>query len=153
MQSLGWINLLRLMPSELQETLLITTANGLELNIQSIIRMEMEYLVFKGRQAASTEAGRIYFVPYDQITFVNFTRTMKDSEVNALYGATPQQGFTAIPQPRPPVDEMEPMADDEPAPLAPAGAAEPMRAPLAAKSAMIDRLRSRSHPGTSQRPG
>ena len=38
MQSLAWINLLRLMPLELQETLLITTSNGLELNIQAIIR-------------------------------------------------------------------------------------------------------------------
>lgn len=155
MQSTSWIGLLRRFPPELQDTLVLTTVSGTEVNIQNIIRVETEYLVLRGRLAGSTDAGKVFFVPFDQINYVNLTKLLKDPEVQALYAGEPAAPAAApLPQ-RVEADgaaaEMEaPAAETLPqpaAPPAPAAEAPPLaRSPVAAKSAILDRLRARVAP-------
>ena len=65
---------------------MLLTSIGTEIAIQGILRMEEEYLVLRGRVAGTTDSGRVFFVPYDQINFVAFQKPVKEREVYAMYG-------------------------------------------------------------------
>ena len=53
MRNADWIELLRLIPAERYNILMIMTADGSEFNVQSLIRTEVEYLVVRARMAGS----------------------------------------------------------------------------------------------------
>ena len=62
------------------------TSAGIEINISDIFRLEHEYLVLRGRLAGSTEAGRVFFIPYDQVAFLGFIKEIKENQVRTIYG-------------------------------------------------------------------
>src|SRR5262249_53533130 len=57
MQSRTWISLLNRIPQELQDFLVLVTSIGTEISIQSILRIEEEYIVLRGRLAGTTDTG------------------------------------------------------------------------------------------------
>jgi hypothetical protein len=89
MLSSHWIALLKKLPPEVHNQLAVTTIGGTEVNIQTILLMEGECLVFKGRLAASQETGRLFYVPYDQIDYIGFTRAVSEEEFKTWYGEPP----------------------------------------------------------------
>src|SRR5438874_1775642 len=86
MQSSHWIALLKKLPVEAHNQIAVVTLGGAEVIVQSIQLFEGECLVFKGRLAASQETGRLYFVPYDQIDYIGFLRSVGEDEVRAWFG-------------------------------------------------------------------
>src|SRR5438477_10443743 len=86
MRSADWVTLLRLIPPDQHDNLCIVFANGMELAAQSIVRLEESYAVLRGRPAGTTDSGRVFFVPYDQITFLGFQRPMQEAYIRELYG-------------------------------------------------------------------
>ncbi len=116
MPSAAWSRLLRLVPPKEQDGLMLVTCNHTEFAVQSILRFDPDFLVIKGRLAGSQDAGRIFFVPYEQIDHVGFYRAVKDAEFNEMFA-----GLDAPPP--------------EPA------AADGSKTPL--KSAVLERFRAR----------
>ena len=149
MLSSSWIELIRLIPPQRYDNLTVTTSSGMEINIQTVLRAEEEYMVVRGRLSGTTDAGRIFFVPYDQINFLNFITPLKEAEVHAMFTAPPP---AAAAPPVPPVgDETVPETEDEPAPAvkpseAVPAAAPPVRTTVAGRSAILERLRARVAP-------
>lgn len=86
MQSDLWIDLLRKIPTEYQDKLVLVSSVGLEISLQSVLRTEEHYVVLRGRLAGTNEVGRIFFVPYDQINFLGIQKVVKASEVHAMFG-------------------------------------------------------------------
>src|SRR5947209_2850591 len=86
MQSHDWIALLRLIPAEQHNTLVLTTLSGTDINIDTVLRTELNYLVFRGRTAGSTDEGRVFFLPYRQIDYVQINRQVKEVEIRELFG-------------------------------------------------------------------
>jgi hypothetical protein len=86
MQGPAWIGLLRRIPAAQQDTLFLVTTTGAEIVLQSIVRLEGDFVVLRGRMAGSTDAGRVIIVPYDQISYAGFSRKFTDPEVQALLG-------------------------------------------------------------------
>src|SRR5262245_16152204 len=86
MQSAHWIALLKKLPQEAHNQFAVTTIGGTEINVQTILLMEGECLVFKGRLAASQDTGRLFYVPFDQIDFIGFTRFVSEEEFKTWYG-------------------------------------------------------------------
>src|SRR5437763_11039605 len=97
MQSAHWIALLRRLPSEVHNQLGIITTGGTEVMIQSVLILEGECLVFKGRLAASQETGRLFYVPYDKIDFIGFTRSVSEDEFRVWYGDVPAAAAAEAP--------------------------------------------------------
>ena len=64
---------------------MLVTCNHTEFAVQSIMRLDPDFLVIKGRLAGSQDAGRIFFVPYEQIDHVGFYRAVKDAEFNEMF--------------------------------------------------------------------
>jgi len=152
MQGAAWIRILRSIPTEQHEKLVLTTANGTEINLQGVLREEKDYLLIRGRLAASTEAGRVFFIPYDQLNYLAFREGMKEAEILALLGpanapaddakATVAASDTVSGTPEKDTDS-EP--GDAPADRSPVAVMAPVsQPPQSAKAALLERLR-RSH--------
>lgn len=167
MQSSAWISLLRLIPPAHHENLSLLTLNSTEISIQNIIRMEMDYLVLRGRLAGSSDAGRVFFVPYDQINIVAFQKEVKEPVVRAFFGE-----IQAAPAPAaaPARAEADTVAETDPAMGAdilptPSPATPPQESPtpfestlpgmrpgIAAKSAILERLRGKAAAASPKQP-
>ena len=117
MHSAAWIRLLGRIPPDQQDTLVVVTTIGIEINVQSILRTEDDYVVLRGRLAGTQETGRVFFVPYDQVNYVGFQREVKDAQIRALYGEAP------------PPEPVQPKAEAPPAPSAAAPDPPPAATP------------------------
>ena len=58
------------------------------LTVDVIIRFESTYLVMKGREGGTTDENRGFFVPYEEISYLRLERSVKISEMKAMYGET-----------------------------------------------------------------
>jgi hypothetical protein len=86
MKASAWEALLRHIPSEMHQNLMLVTTSGTEVAIQTILRIDREFMAFKGRLAGSQEAGRLFFIPFTQIDYLGFQKTVKDTEYAQWFG-------------------------------------------------------------------
>jgi hypothetical protein len=165
MQCRTWISLLRRIPTELQDFLVFVTSIGTEISVQSILRMEDEYIVVRGRLAGTTDVGRVFFIPLADINHVLIQKEMKETEIQALYEqplASAPKGVSANGRSlRPPVEkQIEPEANAAPTPEPQPSAETPSepasppkstrsspRLPIPSKEAILERLRARVRSG------
>jgi hypothetical protein len=145
MRSASWAALLRHIPEELYNQLVIVTTGGTEIAVGGLLRVDRELVVLKGRLAGSEAGGRALFVPYSQIDYIGFQRPLKESEFHEIFGdlAFPTEGE---PQPVAPSQALPEPVPAEPPPEAPAGpGARPASCPrLPIKSAVLERFRQRT---------
>src|SRR5438067_1180718 len=88
MQNPSWIALFERIPAKWHDSIALILATGTEILMQSILRLESDYAIIRGRMAGSTDAGRVLILPYDQIVNVAFTKRMLEPEVQAIFGKT-----------------------------------------------------------------
>jgi hypothetical protein len=168
MRGCVWATLLRCIPAEHHNILMVVTRCGTEIALQNVLRIDDEILAIRGRLAGSQDSGRLYFVPLDNIDYFGFNRMVKDEEYTAMFGnyqppplAAPApvappvpavvQSQAAVQPPEP--ESPEPEAAPEPALTPPPSA--PLKPTLPIKSAVLERFRSRSAPtfnGSIPRP-
>ena len=86
MQGPSWIALFRRIPAKLHDSLALTLVTGAEIVMQSILRVESEFVILRGRMAGSTDPGRVVVLPYGQIVSVAFTKRMLEPEVQEIFG-------------------------------------------------------------------
>lgn len=148
MQSLAWEMLFRAIPEEQQNNVILITRAGVEISIQCLLRIEPECIVIRGRLSGSQDAGRVFFIPYQQIDNIGFFREMKEADFHAMFSdlTFPGRPGTAM------VEALS--ADDDPAeevgtPVVP-GAIPASRMDIPIKSEVLERFRNRSGNG---RPG
>jgi hypothetical protein len=147
MRGCAWAALLRCIPPEHHNILMLVTRCGTEIALQNILRLDEEVLAIRGRLAGSQDSGRLYFVPLDNIDYFGFNRMVKDEEYTAMFGN--YQPPAQAPQQQPQVVQPPPVQDapTEPAPsessLTPSPSM-PIKATLAIKSAILERFRSRN---------
>jgi hypothetical protein len=158
MQSRTWVGLLNRIPPELHESLVFVTSIGTEISAQSVLRMEDEYIVIRGRLAGTTDGGRIFFIPFADINHVLVQKEMKETEIQALFEqATPSAPVVA------PIRKgsVQAIADKTVAPNTdnvagtetpvPGLAKSGIRMPIPSKEAILQRLRARVRsPGGSK---
>jgi hypothetical protein len=158
MQSRTWIKLLQRIPAEKHEMLAITTSSGTEISIQMVLRLEEDFALIKGRLSGTTDLGRVFFIPYDQMNFLGVTKEVKESEIGALLGEAPKvapsvQRILDTPtldqaqaEPPPALRETQPVpvaalaASETPNPAKPAE-----RLAIPRRSGLIARLRARTN--------
>lgn len=81
----SWQLLFRHLPPEQHSRFTLVTANGTEIAIQQILRIEADFSIIKGRLMGSQESGRVFIVPYASIDTFSFTNSVRDSEVAELF--------------------------------------------------------------------
>src|SRR5262245_34435842 len=88
MQNQNWIDLIRMIPEADHNKLVLTTLSGVDLSIETIIRTETTFLVFRGRVCGQTDDGRVFFLPYRQVDYLQINRTVSEAEINELFAET-----------------------------------------------------------------
>ncbi len=148
MQNTEWISLLRLIPPDQAENLMITVGNDMGIIIQKVIRAEPDYLVIRGRLAGTTdEGGNFFFVPYDQINFMGLQRPVKETAILAMFEGQPTspnlgERPAGVPLEKKTPQESAPTPPPEPArPPEPLGGVGQTVGP--GKAALLERLRAR----------
>jgi len=162
MQSAPWIALLKLIPPVQQDGLLVVTSVGTQITIQSILRLEPDYAVIRGRLAGTTETGRVFFIPYDQMNHIGFQKEVKEALIRQLYGepepeiSAQQASIECSLSPPAEAEPMTPVAQvtPPPKPIEPvlhqtAGKPEP-RIAIPRRSGILARLRARSDAAKEQ---
>ncbi len=165
MQNSAWIDLLRRIPPEQHNTLAIVTTIGIEINIQNLVRIEEHYVVIRGRLAGTTDTGRAFFVPYNQINYLGIVQEIKEPQLRALYGEAPpaaeveRKADGVSPEPaavQPPATDAAPVPAPPPEPTTappPAETANPApQLKTLRKSGVLQRLRARAQVGRSSTP-
>jgi hypothetical protein len=133
-----WVALMRQIPPEQQNQYMLMTRSGVEIAIQSLLRVEPHLVILKGRLAGSQEAGRIFFLPYHNIDFVGSAQPMTDSDFNETFGSL------VFPEalPAPPPDTIEVSTTNVQDPAAPARPSSPQGTNPAIRSEVLERFRS-----------
>ncbi|HTU90833.1 MAG TPA: hypothetical protein VMF69_12210 [Gemmataceae bacterium] len=152
MHDAAWVKLLRHIPSGEQSNLMLVTTAGTEIAIQCLLRLDPQWLALRGRLAGSTDAGRVFFVPYSHIDYFGFQQPLKEAEFHELFKSL--ESLAAEAQPHPP-SAPPPAAAESAAPAQPSSShPTPSRSPRAIKSTVLEKFRARSttNPGTELRP-
>jgi hypothetical protein len=157
MQSTSWIALLQRIPASQHEKLAVVTSVGIEIAIQNIFRLEPDHLVIRGRLAGTTETGRVFFIPYDQLNYVGFQKEVPEALIREIYGEPepapePNHRAEAKLETAPPAEVASAAPAAPPEPPEPKPALPPVLEPakpeprlaIPSRSGILARLRARS---------
>jgi len=125
-----WIDMLRVIPEEDQNTLMLVLNNGSEVSVDTFYRFEPNFLIMRGRVAGSTDEGRGFFIPYDQMVYLRIERVIKVEDLRNLMGGAvsnhaPDRPPIVVPEQVVPLPNL-PVAGD----------------PSATRNALLDRIRA-----------
>jgi hypothetical protein len=159
MQHNVWMSVFRRIAPEYHDTIMIVTTEGTEIAVQNLLRIEDDLAVIRGRISGSSDAGRVFFIPYSQINFAGFQKPLKEEELNAILGMGELK-----PQAKPQAETVADIGQN----LSPRSTNQSKsssgssgsggnrsiinRPPLPLKSELLERLRTRSHQAVSMRP-
>jgi hypothetical protein len=164
MQSAAWVSLIRQIPETHHEKLMLVTTAGIEISINSFVVLGEEFVLLRGRLSGTTDTGRAFFLPYNQINYLGFQVPIHEGELRRFMGApapTVQAAAPApevVPEPAPvqpaevtpiPSEPAEPVVEKEPAAEPPKPISRPS---TLAKNAILERLRARSTAGATRAP-
>lgn len=80
--------LFKRLPEVMHPQVNLALRNGFVLSVESVARFEPAYLVFRGREGGTSDEGRAFFVPYDEICYVRIERVVRLGELKKMYGET-----------------------------------------------------------------
>jgi hypothetical protein len=135
----------------MHDSLVLVTGSGVEIAVQSLIRIDHELLVIRGRISGSTDIGRVYFIPYTQIDYVGTFREVKEEEFREHFGnleLPPPELVAVVPSAVAPPVELPPAEPPAPEPEPQPAAEETPRVATPIKSAVLERFRQRGPNGS-----
>jgi hypothetical protein len=62
--------------------------NSFVLSVDTVARFEETYIVFRGREGGTSDEGRGFFVPYDEVSYIRIERPVRVGELKLMYGET-----------------------------------------------------------------
>ncbi|MFM8271746.1 MAG: hypothetical protein ACKODX_05365, partial [Gemmata sp.] len=80
------VELFKRIPEESHAQVNLVLRNQFALSVEVAIRFEPTYLVFRGREGGTTDEGRAFFVPYEEIAYVRLERVVRVGELKRMYG-------------------------------------------------------------------
>ncbi len=118
--------------------------NQAVISVDQIARFEPVYLVFRGREGGTTDEGRAFFVPYEEIAYFRLERVVRLGELKQMYGETgyvDAEDRLSTPDPKEQLDAPAKLPVDTQTP-APAGSTVPQDPASIAKQNLLDRIRA-----------
>jgi hypothetical protein len=76
------------LPQHLHSSVHLVLRNQFVISVDVVARFEPHYIVLRGREGGSTDEGRGFFIPYDEIAYLRIERTVKVGELKSYYGET-----------------------------------------------------------------
>ena len=110
----SWIALFERIPASLHDSLALTLVTGAEIIMQSVLKLESDFAIIRGRMSGSTDAGRVLILPYNQIVNLAFTKRMLVPDVQAVFGQTLESAATSRESERSEGEAVETPAENAP---------------------------------------
>jgi len=82
------VELFKRVPEGYHPQMNLVLSNGFVLSVDMVVRFEPLYLAFRGREGGTTDEGRAFFVPYEEITYIRLERVVRLGELKGWYGET-----------------------------------------------------------------
>jgi len=82
------LDIFQRLPEQLHGCVNLVLRNQFTVAVDTVARFEPHYLVLRGRETGSTDEGRGFFIPYDEIAYIRIERTVKVGELKRFYGET-----------------------------------------------------------------
>lgn len=82
------VELFKRVPEGYHPQMNLVLRNGFVLSVDVVVRFEPQYLAFRGREGGTTDEGRGFFVPYDEIAYIRLERVVRLGELKQWYGET-----------------------------------------------------------------
>jgi hypothetical protein len=82
------LDIFQRLPEQLHGCVHLVLRNQFTVAVDTVARFEPHYLVLRGRETGSTDEGRGFFIPYDEIAYLRIERTVKVGELKRFYGET-----------------------------------------------------------------
>ncbi len=82
------VELFKRIPGEYHPQVNLILRNQAVLSVDMVARFEPTYLAFRGREGGTTDEGRAFFVPYEEIAYVRVERVVRLGELKQMYGET-----------------------------------------------------------------
>lgn len=80
------VEMFQRIPERFHPQINLVMKNGQVISVDVAVRFEPTYIVVRGREGGTTDEGRGFFVPYDEISYIRIERVMKLSDIKAMYG-------------------------------------------------------------------
>jgi hypothetical protein len=120
MKAADWIDLVQKFPPSEFDGFGLYLDSGMEVTMQSVLQLNGDHMLIRGRNVGSADAGRFFYIPYDRIICIVYNRPVREEVVLAWYdGAPPMSIPTAAEEP---VEEEAPVEEAPVTPAAPAAA-------------------------------
>lgn len=136
-------------PTDITLTVLILK-NGGNLTLDQVIRHEPDYVVFRGREGGTTDEGRAFFVPYEEISYIKLDRVVRTNQVRRMYGETvaldSEERFEKEQQ-----GELVSSSSEDPL-ATPESASEPLDPATIAKQNLLARIRAARTSAANPKP-
>jgi hypothetical protein len=84
------VEMFKRIPEEMHPQVNLVLRNSFVVSVDSIARYEATYLVFRGREGGTSDDGRAFFVPYEEISYIRIERIVRMGELKKMYG---ESGF------------------------------------------------------------
>jgi len=97
----GWLQIVRRIGTENLDNVSLVTVTGNELVIQSVFRIEHDFMILRARTAGTMDAGRTLVVPFSQVDFLAFNKAMSEEQVQKLFDGPFQAAAPAMMMPAP----------------------------------------------------
>ena len=135
------VELFKKIPEAYHPQVNLVLRNQYMLSVDVIVRFEPMYIVFRGREGGTTDEGRAFFVPYEEIAYFKLERVVRLGELKAMYGETgyidAEDRLSAGEQKD---SDAKPTVDQTPAPPIPT--AVPQDPAAIAKQNLLERIRA-----------
>lgn len=82
------IEMFKRIPEDMHPQVNLVLHNAFIVTVESIARYEATYLVFRGREGGTSDDGRAFFVPYEEISYIRIEREVRMGELKKMYGET-----------------------------------------------------------------
>ncbi|MCI0701569.1 MAG: hypothetical protein L0241_10845 [Planctomycetia bacterium] len=140
------VDLFQKIPESSHAQVNLVLHNQAMLTVDVIARFEPTYLVFRGREGGSTDEGRAFFVPYEEIAYLRIDKVVRVGELKRMFGETgyvdsedrlggEEQGTSTDADAKPDLDVTTPQSTPTPISL-------PMDPAAIAKQNLLDRIRA-----------
>ncbi len=82
------MDMFKRIPEDMHAQVNLVLRNSFVVTVESIARYEQNYLVFRGREGGTSDDGRAFFVPFEEISYIRIERMVRMGELKRMYGET-----------------------------------------------------------------
>jgi hypothetical protein len=150
------VEMFKRIPEEMHPQMNLVLRNAFVLTVESVARYEAMYLVFRGREGGTSDEGRAFFVPYEEISYIRIERVVRMGELKIMYGEVgyvdSEDRLATVVKETAPEAAKTPLDNPTPPPTpTPIGGSDPASI---AKQNLLDRIRAtRANAGTTGKLG